>query len=167
MASSSGHRVPRRRGPVAVVLGGIAAGVLGTSLHAQVLYAGDTPLPLGAAAALLFSAAVSVFTGLWARSVLVSALTGVLTYVLLGLFTLDLLGGPLIVTGTASGVELPVVTAGIVWLYGQAVATVAAVLVCAAVLRREARYQRSHPESVPGVAYGTDPGYRPGPVSPE
>ena len=83
------------RGPVAVVLGALAAGILGTSLHAQVLYAGDTPLPLGAVGALVFSAATAVFAGLWARSVAVSAATGVLTYVLLGAFSLDVFSGPL------------------------------------------------------------------------
>jgi len=147
---------------VAVVLGALVAGILGTSLHAQVFYAGESPLPLGAAAALVFSAAVAVFTGLWARSVLVSALTGVLTYVLLGLFTLEVFGNPLIVTGTVSDLDLPVTTAGLIWLYGQAIATVAAVLVTAAVLRREARHQRTVAPPAPQAGYGTDPGYRPG-----
>jgi len=147
---------------VAVVLGALAAGILGTSLHAQVLYAGDTPLPLGAVGALLFSAATAVFAGLWARSVAVSAATGVLTYVLLGAFSLDMFSGPLIVTGTSSGLDLPVVTSGLIWLFGQSLATVAAVLVTAVVLRREARFERVSAAN-PVLPYGTDPGYRPGP----
>ena len=104
----------------------------------------------------------SVFTGLWARSILVSALTGVLTYLLLGLFTLEVVGNPLIVTGTVSDLDLPVTTAGLIWLYGQALATVAAVLVTATVLRREARHNRTAAASEPLAGYGTDPGYRPG-----
>lgn len=161
MAHTSGHRVPRLRGPVAVVLGAVAAAVLGTSLHAQTVFAGDTALPLGAAGALVFSAAISVLAGLWARSVLVSALTGVLTYVLLGFFSLDVFGGPLIVTGTVANLDLPVTTAGLIWIYGQAAATVAAVLVTAGVLRREALFQRTAAAPEP-LGYGTDPGYRPG-----
>ncbi|MBD8044103.1 hypothetical protein H9638_09815 [Arthrobacter sp. Sa2BUA2] len=146
---------------MAVLLGAVAAAVLGTSLHAQVIYAGDAALPLGAAGALVFSAAVAVLAGLWARSVLVSALTGVLTYVLLGFFTLDVFGGPLIVTGTVSDLDLPVTTAGLIWIYGQAAATVAAVLITAGVLRREAVFQRTVAAQEP-LGYGTDPGYRPG-----
>lgn len=145
---------------MAVVLGAVAAAVLGTSLHAQVIYVGDTALPLGAAGALVFSAAVTVLAGLWARSILVSALTGVLTYVLLGLFSLDLFGGPLIVTGTVSDLDLPVTTAGLIWIYGQAAATVAAVLITARVLRREALFQGTVAAREP-LGYGTDPGYRP------
>ncbi|MER2134375.1 MAG: hypothetical protein ABS910_06805 [Arthrobacter sp.] len=147
---------------MAVVLGALAAGILGTSLHAQVLYAGESPLPLGAVGALVFSAATAVFAGLWARSVAVSAATGVLTYVLLGAFSLDMFSGPLIVTGTSSGLDLPVVTAGLIWLFGQSLATVAAVVVTAAVLRREARFERASAVN-PVLPYGTDPGYRPGP----
>ena len=147
---------------MAVVLGALAAGVLGTSLHAQVLYAGETPLPLGAVGALVFSAATAVFAGLWARSVAVSAATGVLTYVLLGAFSLDMFSGPLIVTGTSSGLDLPVLTSGLIWLFGQSLATVAAVLVTAVVLRREARFERASAAN-PVLPYGTDPGYRPGP----
>ncbi|MBD7995281.1 hypothetical protein H9639_08235 [Arthrobacter sp. Sa2CUA1] len=151
---------------MAVVLGAVAAAVLGTSLHAQTIFAGETALPLGAAGALVFSAAAAVLAGLWARSILVSALTGALTYVLLGFFTLDVFGGPLIVTGTVSDLNLPVTTAGLIWIYGQAAATVAAVLITARVLRREAAFQRSvAAHSVAAqepLGYGTDPGYRPG-----
>lgn len=162
MALNSDHRVPRSRGPVAVVLGAVLAAGLGTALHAQVVYTGDTPLPLGALAALVFSAAVAVFAGLWARSVLVSALTGVLTYILLGFFSLEVFGNPLIITGTVSDLDLPVTTAGLIWIYGQAAATVAAVLATAAVLRREARHERAAAAPEPQAGYGTDPGYRPG-----
>lgn len=147
---------------MAVVLGALAAGILGTSLHAQVLYAGETPLPLGALGALVLSAAVAVFAGLWARSVAVSAATGILTYVLLGAFSLDIFSGPLIVTGTDSGLDLPVITAGLIWLFGQSLATVAAVMVTAVALRHEARYERETLQA-PVLPYGTDPGYRQGP----
>lgn len=120
------------------MVGGILAAVLGTSLHNQVVYAGDAGLPVGAVLAVVFSCAVAVLVGLWQRSVALSAATGVITYLLLGLFSLDLLNeAPLIVTGSAAEETPPVVTAGLVWLFGQAVATVGAVLACSRVLARD------------------------------
>ena len=120
------------------MIGGVLAAVLGTSLHSQVVYAGDTGLPVGAVLAVVFSCAVALLVGLWQRSVALSAATGVITYLLLGLFSLDLLNeAPLIVTGTAAEQTPPVVTAGLVWLFGQAVATVGAVLACSRVLARD------------------------------
>ncbi|MCC3276747.1 MULTISPECIES: hypothetical protein [unclassified Arthrobacter] len=120
------------------MLGGITAAVLGTSLHNQVVYAGDTGLPVGAVLAVVFSCAVALLAGLWQRSAAVSAAAGVITYLLLGLFSLDLLNeAPLIVTGAAAEEQPPVVTAGLVWLFGQAVATVGAVLACTRVLARD------------------------------
>lgn len=124
------------RGPVAAVLGGLLASVLGTALHPHILYLGDAGVPLGAAAALVLSCAVAVFAGLWARSALWSAAVGVLTYVVLGLFSLDLGDTPLIITGTSAAEQPPVVAAGQIWLFGQAAVTVAAVLITARVLAR-------------------------------
>ena len=118
--------------------GGILAAVLGTSLHNQVVYAGDTGLPVGAVLAVVFSCSVALLVGLWRRSAALSAASGVITYLLLGLFSLDLLNeAPLIVTGSSAPEQPPVVTAGLVWLFGQAVATVAAVLACTKVLARD------------------------------
>ncbi|MCC9173228.1 hypothetical protein [Arthrobacter sp. zg-Y179] len=120
------------------VAGGILAALLGTSLHGHVVYAGDDGLPVGALLAVVFSGAVALLVGLWQRSALLSAVTGVVTYLVLGLFSLDLVSEvPLIVTGSSAPEQPPVVTAGLVWLFGQAVATVAAVLLCARVLGRD------------------------------
>ncbi len=114
------------------------AAVLGTSLHNHVVYAGEAGLPVGAVLAVVFSCAVALLVGLWQRSSVLSAVTGIITYLLLGLFSLDLLNeAPLIATGAAAEEQPPVVTAGLVWLFGQAVATVAAVLICARILGRD------------------------------
>lgn len=114
------------------------AAVLGTSLHNHVVYAGEAGLPVGAVLAVVFSCAVALLVGLWQRSSVLSAVTGIITYLLLGLFSLDLLNeAPLIVTGAAAEEQPPVVTAGLVWLFGHAVATVAAVLFCARILGRD------------------------------
>ena len=102
------------------------------------VYAGDTGLPVGAVLAVVFSCAVALIIGLWRRSPVFSAVTGAVTYVVLGLFSLDLLNeAPLIVTGTSAPEQPPVVAAGMLWLFGQAVATIAAVLICARVLSRD------------------------------
>ena len=132
-------RAPRWRGPLAAVLGGLLASVLGTGLHAQILYIGDTALPLGAAAALILSCAATVFAGLWAGAALWSAAAGLLAYVVLGLFTLDLWDTPLIITGTILEEQPGIVLAGRIWLYGQALATIAALLITSRVLARSRR----------------------------
>ncbi|MDN3903886.1 hypothetical protein [Arthrobacter sp. YD2] len=120
------------------MVGGILAAVLGTSLHNHVVYAGETGLPVGALLAVVFSCAVALLVGLWRRNAVLSAVTGAVTYLVLGLFSLDLLNeAPLIVTGASAEEQPPVVTAGLLWLFGQAVATIAAVLICARVLGRD------------------------------
>ena len=121
------------------MLGGLLASVLGTGLHAQILYVGDTVLPLGALAALILSCAATVFAGLWAGSALWSAAAGLLAYVVLGLFTLDLWDTPLIITGTILEEQPGIVLAGRIWLFGQALATIAAVLIASRVLGRARR----------------------------
>ena len=124
---------------MAAVLGGLLASVLGTGLHAQILYLGDTALPLGAAAALILSCAATVFAGLWAGAALWSAVAGLLAYVVLGLFTLDIWDTPLIITGTILEEQPGIVLAGRLWLFGQAAATIAAVLITTRVLGRSRR----------------------------
>lgn len=125
---------------MAAVLGGLLAAVLGTGLHAQVLYVADAAVPLGAAAALVLSCSVAVFAGVWAGAVLWAAATGLFTYVILGLFTLDLWDTPLIITGTVLEVQPGIVLAGLVWLFGQALVTIVAVFVTARVLAKARRY---------------------------
>ena len=124
---------------MAAVLGGLLASVLGTGLHAQILYLGDTALPLGAAAALILSCAATVFAGLWAGAALWSAVAGLLAYVVLGLFTLDIWDTPLIITGTILEEQPGIVLAGRLWLFGQAAATIAAVLITTRALGRSRR----------------------------
>ena len=121
------------------MLGGLLASVLGTGLHAQILYLGDTALPLGAVAALILSCAATVFAGLWAGSAVWSAVAGLLAYVVLGLFTLDLWDTPLIITGTVLEEQPGIVLAGRIWLFGQAVATIAALMITSRVLTKARR----------------------------
>ena len=134
------------------MLAGLLASVLGTGLHAQILYLGDTALPLGVVGALLLSCAVTVFAGLWAGAALWSAVAGLLAYAVLGLFTLDLWDSPLIITGTVLADQPGIVLAGRIWLFGQAVATIAALLIASRVLARARRVAVEPEASGPGAA---------------
>ncbi|WAP52661.1 hypothetical protein OL239_05440 [Arthrobacter sp. ATA002] len=129
--------------------GGILAAVLGTGLHAQVLYSGDTAVPLGAVAALVLSGASAVFAGVWARSALWTAAAGLVTYVILGLFTLDLWDTPLIITGTVLEVQPGIVVAGRIWLFGQALVTILALFLTSRVLAKARRAEAEDAASRP------------------
>jgi hypothetical protein len=113
----------------------VATAVAGTALHSQVLYAGGSGYPWGAAAALLFALAVMVWAGLKTHNVLMAGLTGVLSYVLVGLMAMAPGGEPLIVTGTTAAVELPIAVAGRIWMIGLVFATIVALLACVWALR--------------------------------
>ena len=114
--------------------------MLGTGLHAQILYVGDAAVPLGAAAALVLSCAAAVFAGVWAGAALWTAVTGLFAYVILGLFTLDLWDTPLIITGTVLEDQPGIVLAGRIWLFGQAAVTIVALLLSARVLAKARRF---------------------------
>lgn len=141
--------------PASVLLG-IVAAVLGTALHGRILYADDgaSGFPLGALAALALSGAAAVFAGLLYRRAVLAAVTGAVTYLLLGLFSMDIFGGPLIVTGTTADQVPPIQVAGQVWLIGQAVATVAAVLISTLVLARQRRADQEAAARMGGWAPG-------------
>jgi hypothetical protein len=115
-------------------LGGVLAAVLGTTLHAQILPVGEVALPLGAAAALVLAGSIILWCGLWARSLLITALSGGTAYLVVALLSLS--SETLILTGTEGpGPEPAAVLAGNIWMFGLALVTVAAVGLCAAALR--------------------------------
>jgi hypothetical protein len=115
-------------------LGGVLAAVLGTALHAQVLRIGEVAVPLGAAAALVLAGSIVLWCGLWARSPLISALSGGTAYLVVALLSLS--SETVILSGTEGpGPEPSAVLAGNLWMFGLALATVAAVGLCAAALR--------------------------------
>ncbi|WP_434613952.1 PIG-L family deacetylase [Arthrobacter sp. A5] len=122
------------RRSVAAVAAGIVGGLLGTALHGHVLLAGDLLLPWGAAAALLLVLSLSLFIGLWGRSGWLSAVSGFAAYLVAGLLAIPR-GEYGLVIGDLQGT---------VWLYGIAVATLAAGLGCAYVLRHH-RSRRQAP----------------------
>ena len=157
MEQNSREGTLRRALPVSVLLGLVAA-VLGTALHGRILYQEDgmSGLPLGALAALVLSGAAAVFAGVLYRRPVMSAVAGAVTYLVLGAFSMDIFGGPLIVTGTSSDQTLPITVAGQIWLFGQAVATLAAVVISAMVLGRQRRAD-ARAAAVPAWQGGSSP----------
>lgn len=125
---------PRLRWVGTALLGGLLSAVLGTALHGHIAYAGNAALPAGAAAALLMAGAVMVWCGLWARTIIASALCGGTAYVLVALLSRS--SKTLILTGTTGDTALPTALAGNIWLFGLALISVLSVAVCAVVLRK-------------------------------
>lgn len=91
------------------------AALAGTGLHRQAVDAGGTPMAWGLAAALVLLGSVQLCLAAWSRSVIPTAVAGVICYSVVGLLAT---GGPgkQLVIGDVSGV---------VWLYGIPVVTLA------------------------------------------
>jgi hypothetical protein len=124
----------RWRSAAGGLLGGVLAAVLGTALHAQALRIGDAALPVGALAALVLAGSIFLWCGLWARSILITALSGGAAYLTVALLALS--AETLILTGTEGGGPEPAAAAaGNIWMFGLAGATIAAVALCAVGLR--------------------------------
>ncbi|GAB3537399.1 hypothetical protein GCM10027403_21520 [Arthrobacter tecti] len=124
-----------RRGVASAVIAGIAAATLGTALHAHVWHVGGADIPVGAIGSVLLSASLAVFVGLWARNVMMAALTGVVAYALVGLMSATGAGSLIAAGILVAGDTPPVAVAGYVWVIGLAVGTVGAVAVSWRVLR--------------------------------
>lgn len=123
------HQPSRPASIAAAVGGGLGVGLLGTALHGHLWYPGNASIPLGALGALVLLAAVVLFVGLWSRSGWVAMLAGVFTYITAGVLSLQI-GSYGLISGNLQG-EL--------WLYGIAVVTPLASLLCLSILRRSAR----------------------------
>ncbi len=109
--------------------------MLGTALHAHVWYPFGVGVAAGAIGAVLLAGSVALYVSLWARNVMMVALTGVAAYVIVGFIATGSLGS-LIVTGTADGAVPVIGVAGYVWVVGLAAVTVVAVAVSWWVLKR-------------------------------
>ncbi|MHA7143183.1 hypothetical protein ACX80U_00565 [Arthrobacter sp. TmT3-37] len=121
---------------VGAVVAGITAAVFGTLLHAHVLFVAGTALPVGAVAALALAGSLFLLSGLWARSVAMTAVAGVVAYGVVALLstsskTLILTGSSEVAPGTAA--------AGNLWLFGVLAMTLVAVTLGAVVLRPQRR----------------------------
>ncbi|RJT78358.1 hypothetical protein D6T63_12665 [Arthrobacter cheniae] len=131
--TARGASAPGRTAAVlAAVAGGIAAAILGTLLHGQLLHVGVTDVPAGALAALVLAGSVFLLCGLWARNVTITAVAGAVAYGVVALLSTS--SKTLILTGSseaAPGTAL----AGNIWLFGVLVVTLGAVVVGSILLR--------------------------------
>ncbi len=137
-AVPAGGAVPAASAPgraaavVAAVASGIVAAVFGTVLHGHVVHVGSTGIPVGAVAALVLAGSLFLLCGLWARSIIMTAVAGAVAYSAVALLSTS--SKTLILTGTsdaAPGTAL----AGNLWLFGVLVVTLAAVVAGSILLR--------------------------------
>lgn len=122
-------RIPSILGSVAA---GVVAAVFGTLLHGQLLYVGSAAIPIGALGALVLAASLFLLSGLWARTVIQTAVAGAVAYGVVALISTS--PKTLILTGaseSAPGTAL----AGNLWLFGVLVVTLGTVVVGSIVLR--------------------------------
>ncbi|SDW28330.1 hypothetical protein SAMN04487917_101612 [Arthrobacter sp. yr096] len=112
------------RGIATAVLAALFVAAAGTALHRQALPWSGVEVPWGVAGALLLLASVQLWLAAWSRSVVPTAVAGVVTYAAVGVFSS---AGPAkqLVLGDA---------VGNVWVFGIAAVTVV-MLVAASRLR--------------------------------
>jgi N-acetyl-1-D-myo-inositol-2-amino-2-deoxy-alpha-D-glucopyranoside deacetylase len=108
------------RGIAAAVPVALFAAVAGTALHRQTLPIADVDVYWGTAAALLLLASLQLLLGAWSRSLLPTAVAGIVCYAAVGLLSAAGTGKQLIVA------DVP----GNVWVYGIAGITFAMLLWC-------------------------------------
>ncbi|MDQ0030326.1 hypothetical protein [Arthrobacter bambusae] len=108
------------RGIAAAVPVALFAAVAGTALHRQTLFLAGVDVFWGTAAALLLLAALQLLLGTWSRSLLPTAVAGIVCYVTVGPLSAGGSGKQLIVA------DVP----GNVWVYGIAGVTFVMLLWC-------------------------------------
>ena len=128
-------------GIAAAVPAALFAALAGTALHRQRLVMADVELPLGAVAALLLLASLQLLLGAAFRSVIPTAVCGVLCYVLAGWWS-SMAPGKRLIAGDL---------AGNVWVFGIAAVTVL-MLVWSRRYRRRARRKTVTAGAVPPAA---------------
>ena len=113
------------RGIAAAVLAALFVAMAGTGLHRQVLPLAGVEVPWGVAAALMLLASVQLWLAAWSRSVIPTAVAGVVSYAVVGVLSS---AGPAkqLVLGDA---------VGNVWVFGIAAVSLV-MLVAASRLRR-------------------------------
>ncbi|ASN21035.1 hypothetical protein [Arthrobacter sp. YN] len=101
------------RGIAAAVLAALFVATAGTALHRQAGPVAGVEVPWGVVAALLLVASVQLWLAAWSRSIIPTALAGVVTYAAVGVFSS---------AGAAKQLVLGD-TAGNVWVFGIAAVT--------------------------------------------
>ena len=114
-------------GILSALVAGVLAAVVGTLLHAHILYVGDTPLPLGSVLALVFAGALFTVAGLFSEKLWAAGVAGIAAYALVAWFSTDPNNRLLVSWDNHELLPGPAL-AGAVWTYGLVAATVAALL---------------------------------------
>lgn len=130
---------------------GVLAAILGTALHLHTWLVGGLVIPVGALAAVVLLTSAAVFAGLFTRSVPAAALTGVVTYVLVGLAATFGAGSLIAAGAEVEGAAPPVAVAGSFWVVGVAVGTVVAVAFTWRVLQRSSAVRASVEAAAPAL----------------
>lgn len=123
---------------LAALAAGALAAVVGTILHASLGYAGDVPIPWGAAVALLLTGALVYWVGLLRGKLWVSALAGLATYVFVALISTDTNNHMIVSTQFFKMLPGPALAGGM-WVYGIIVPVIVAILLVSRQLRAAAR----------------------------
>jgi N-acetyl-1-D-myo-inositol-2-amino-2-deoxy-alpha-D-glucopyranoside deacetylase len=114
------------RGIAAAVPVALFAALTGTALHRQALLIAGVDVYWGAPAALLLLASLELWLGAWSRSLLPTAVAGIVCYAAVGALSSAGTGKQLIVA------DVP----GNVWVYGSAGVTLVMLLWCRRYRRR-------------------------------
>lgn len=108
------------RGIAVAVPVALFAALAGTALHRQALLTAGVDVYWGTAAALLLLASLQLLLGAWSRSLIPTAVLGIVCYATIGLLSTGGTGKQLIVADLA----------GNVWIYGSAGITFVMLLCC-------------------------------------
>ncbi|MFE4198823.1 hypothetical protein ACFRJ9_23480 [Paenarthrobacter sp. NPDC056912] len=117
------------RGIAAAVLAALFVAAAGTALHRQAVLWSGVEVPWGVAGALLLLASVQLWLAAWSRSVIPTAVAGVVTYAAVGVLSA---GGP------AKQLVLGDVV-GNVWVFGIGVVTLVMLVAAGRLWPRAAR----------------------------
>lgn len=122
-------------GGISAVVAGLLTALIGTVLHGQILYMGDTPVTWGAVAALVLATGFFTLAATYSEKIWAAALAGTLAYGIVALVSFDSENW-LIVPWSGREFMFGPALAGSVWTFGLVAATIVALFVSAGVLRR-------------------------------
>ncbi|WP_102157451.1 hypothetical protein [Zhihengliuella halotolerans] len=122
-------------GGIAAVVAGLLTALLGTMLHGQILYLGDTPVTWGAVAALVLATAFFTLAATYSERLWAAALAGTLAYGVVALISFDSVNWLIVPWSNREHMFGPAL-AGSLWTFGLVAATIVALFLSAAALRR-------------------------------
>ncbi|GAB3665031.1 hypothetical protein GCM10027591_14720 [Zhihengliuella somnathii] len=134
-ATGRAARLAATIGGIAALVAGLLTAVLGTLLHAQILYVDQTPVIWGAVAALVLAGAFFTLAAVYSEKIWAAALAGTVAYGTVALMSFDTTNWLIVAWGQRQVMFGPAL-AGAVWTFGLVASTVVALFIAAVVLRR-------------------------------